>query len=528
MKKILLFLVAILAISLSSFAQLWIEQASGFSTASRGINYVSVVDANIVWAAAYDGSGGGAYIQEFTKTLNGGTTWTPGTINNCTGMEPAMIFAVSGTKAYCPMFRQTGSNPQGIYYTSNGGTTWTRQTTALFSNASSFPNCVHFFDENTGWCMGDPINTPAEFEIYTTTDGGTTWTVVPGSQIPNPLSGEFGVVGYYCAVNDTIWFGTNKGRVYKSVDKGHNYTVSTQISGWTSIYTIPVFKDGTNGLAQDKSGTGTIGRIAESTDGGATFTALTPTLAPYYNDIVYIPGSPNTYLTTGAAQGFSGVRYSFDGGHNWIEMTDWNGVQFLATDFLNDSVGWAGGFNADASTGGMYKFNSTLALPVADFASDFTGIHFGGQIHFFDQSTGNPISYAWTFQGGTPGTSSAKNPVVTYNQPGSYDVTLKVTNEFGDNTITKSDFIYVGGVGINEQSRATVTIFPNPVNDYVTIQASGNLQEIQVINTVGQVVINQKTDNKEITLNTSSLKAGVYNLKIKLADGFINKKIIVN
>ncbi len=57
--------------------------------------------------------------------------------------------------------------------------------------------------------MGDPIG--GYFEIYTTVDGGVTWTRVPQADIPIPYRGEWGVVGYYDVIGDTIWFGTNVG-----------------------------------------------------------------------------------------------------------------------------------------------------------------------------------------------------------------------------------------------------------------------------------------------------------------------------
>jgi hypothetical protein len=189
----------------------WVQQATGFAAASRGINYVSPVNANVVWATAYDGSGGGAVIQEFTRTINGGSTWVPGVVNNAAGLEIAMIYGVSAVVAYVPMYRTSGSLPQGIYVTTNGGVAWTRQTTASFDYAAGgFPNVVHFWNANDGFCQGDP--TSNYFELYTTANGGTTWTVflLPIFRHPFPENGASLVIT--ASSGDTIWFGTNKGR----------------------------------------------------------------------------------------------------------------------------------------------------------------------------------------------------------------------------------------------------------------------------------------------------------------------------
>jgi hypothetical protein len=392
-------LLAFVAISISSMAQ-WLPQASGFAAASRGIKYMHAVSDQIVWATAYDGSGTAAVIQEFTKTVNGGEVWTPGFINGTTGMEPGMVFAIDANKAYVPMYRMSGSIPQGIYATTNGGTTWTRQTTALFSNAASFPNIVHFFDENNGWCQGDPIS--GDFEMYTTTNGGTTWTAVPGANIPAPVSGEFGVVGYYSAIGDNVWFGTNKGRVYRSADKGLTWDVSA--TTLANIYVDVEFADAMHGVAMDK-GASTTGAMSETFDGGVTWTALTATGTVLTNDYAYVPGTPDTWVCTGAAEGFTGIAYSYDGCHTWSFFPDTEGTQFLATDWINSTTGWCGAFNESNTVGGMYKFNGSLEepLPPTNLQGTVTG--------------GNDVHLTWDAPGGG-GTGSTEELI--YDNDGTF------------------------------------------------------------------------------------------------------------
>lgn len=67
-------------------------------------------------------------------------------------------------------------------------------------------------------------------------------------------------------------------------------------------------------------------------------------------------------------------------------------------------------------------------------------------VHFSNQSAGNPNNYAWTFNGGIPSTSSAANPVVTYDQAGLYPVSLTVSNLLGSNSVTQDGYITVGSV----------------------------------------------------------------------------------
>jgi PKD repeat protein len=80
---------------------------------------------------------------------------------------------------------------------------------------------------------------------------------------------------------------------------------------------------------------------------------------------------------------------------------------------------------------------------VADFSGTPTTVNEGGSVAFTDLSTNNPTSWSWTFEGGTPSSSTAQNPTVTYNTAGTYDVTLTATNAGGDGVETKTNYITV-------------------------------------------------------------------------------------
>ncbi len=64
-------------------------------------------------------------------------------------------------------------------------------------------------------------------------------------------------------------------------------------------------------------------------------------------------------------------------------------------------------------------------------------------VQFFDTSTENPEAWQWQFPGGSPELTNAQNPIVTYAEPGNYDVTLTVTNDFGMDQTIQSDYIQV-------------------------------------------------------------------------------------
>lgn len=67
----------------------------------------------------------------------------------------------------------------------------------------------------------------------------------------------------------------------------------------------------------------------------------------------------------------------------------------------------------------------------------------GGAVEFTDMSRGTPQSWLWQFEGGTPATSTDQNPVVTYNEQGTYNVSLTITDGYTNTTATRSSYITV-------------------------------------------------------------------------------------
>ncbi len=82
-------------------------------------------------------------------------------------------------------------------------------------------------------------------------------------------------------------------------------------------------------------------------------------------------------------------------------------------------------------------------VPAAAFAADITAGCAPLTVNFEDMSTGTPTAWSWAFAGGSPATSTEQNPTITYANAGTYEVSLTVTNAFGENTITETSYITV-------------------------------------------------------------------------------------
>ncbi|MFH2144289.1 MAG: S8 family serine peptidase [Bacteroidota bacterium] len=342
----------------SSGNSAWLPQATGFSAQFRGILDISIVDPNTVWAITYDGTSG-TMTKDFTRTINGGNNWLSGNIDVATNYDVANISAINEDTAWVAMYDANGGG--AILKTTDAGQTWVHQTSALFNNASSFANVVHFFNENDGFCMGDPINN--EFEIYITVDGGDTWTAVDGTNIPNPQSGEMGWTNTYYAVNDTAWFGSNTGRIFKSIDKGATWNVYT--SGEANVSGISMH-DGLNGIMlaavyDQTTGALTSWNMRKTNDGGETWQSVTPVGNYFKSDMSAVPGVPGKIISTGISQNLSecGSSYSLDYGTSWTLLDD--SIQYTMVEFFDDTSGWAGGFNLDSLIEGIWKW---LGVPI--------------------------------------------------------------------------------------------------------------------------------------------------------------------
>lgn len=95
-------------------------------------------------------------------------------------------------------------------------------------------------------------------------------------------------------------------------------------------------------------------------------------------------------------------------------------------------------------TGTNDGYVSGTCIPEADFYTAQRYICAGESVTYYDVSYKGPVeSRVWTFEGATPSTSTEEDPVVTYNTPGWYTVTLSVTNAAGTNAREWTDYIYV-------------------------------------------------------------------------------------
>jgi len=108
--------------------------------------------------------------------------------------------------------------------------------------------------------------------------------------------------------------------------------------------------------------------------------------------------------------------------------------------------------NANLIATGTTGTPGDTCIPVADFktTNPNKAACAGSVIEFVDQSWKAPIdSWQWSFPGGVPSTSTVSNPAVTYPNAGTYEVTLRVANSAGADSITKTSFVRITANPLN-------------------------------------------------------------------------------
>ena len=142
-------------------------------------------------------------------------------------------------------------------------------------------------------------------------------------------------------------------------------------------------------------------------------------------------------------QSTAATTYSWDFGDTGTSAEKNPVHTYTATGVYTVTLTATNAYGSDTETKVGYITVMPPQLPVADFVASSTDIVFGDSVTFTDLTIENPTSWNWTFEGGTPATSTAQNPTVTYNTVGTYTVTLTATNIVGSDTETKVGYINV-------------------------------------------------------------------------------------
>lgn len=183
---------------------------------------------------------------------------------------------------------------------------------------------------------------------------------------------------------------------------------------------------------------------------------ILPNLPPEITD--HQPEALNLSVNTGEIVGFSVAASDPENGvlsYGWY--LDGDLVSETDTYTFSAEAGMQGVYEVKAIVSDMVPGNAADSVvwqvevnPVsginADFTSDATTVCDQDTIQFTDASSGEITSWLWSFEGGAPGTSTEQNPLVFYETPGTFDVSLTVSDGTDSDTLTMPDYMTVNGL----------------------------------------------------------------------------------
>ncbi len=254
-------------------------------------------------------------------------------------------------------------------------------------------------------------------------------------------------------------------------------------------------------------------------------------------------GEVGFYKKVSSEASYDFLRFYIDGNmvDQWSGTVSWGASSYPVTTGQHTFT-WAYEKDQSVSTGSDCAWLDYITLPAgaltaltASFTADNTEICTGETVNFMDASTGSVVSWQWTFEGGSPATSAFQNPTVAYFNPGSFDVTLTVSDGTIDHTVTYEDYILVEICsGMEEEGTERVRLFPNPAKGSVTLYLdglNGNPCQFILTDQLGAAVAPAREVKAghagPVVLDLDGLDAGVYFLILKSRDVVHKEKLIL-
>jgi photosystem II stability/assembly factor-like uncharacterized protein len=279
------------------------------------------------------------------KTINEGATWIPVT----TGLNGSWINSLAADPE-TPGIVYAGTEWNGVFKTDNGGDRWIQTSLSsirVFSIAIDSTAAKAFVGADRGltylrssegvwtspmnpagtYSPGSPVAALAidpllPTTIYKlvgfrglikTTDGGATCAAMSQQSDQGPFQGRIRSLAVDPQTHDTVYVGSG-GAIYKSVDGGANWTVTTEALPNSAEVTA---------LAIDPQITSTMyagSRVFKSTDGGQSWSPASTGLPTQGVGALAVHPAAPSIVFAGTYGG--GSFKSIDGGANWSPMND--------------------------------------------------------------------------------------------------------------------------------------------------------------------------------------------------------------
>ncbi|MES2763833.1 MAG: T9SS type A sorting domain-containing protein [Bacteroidota bacterium] len=446
--KNLLFYFAVRSSRTTDMGQTWNYCANQYYYAGGGLSFMHVDVRNFLFngSSIWCSTDGGVY-----KSQDNGGTW----IDKSAGMSNSIFYSLASSETDTSVFIGGNLDNSTLVHASNG---WTNAFSGDGYDVAIKPN--------------DPLTIYGknQYNFIRSFDGGVTQSPSPffqgltesvyGFQANHPVRfNQQNPNSMYLLVNN-VWKSTNNGNTLSKISTfnpngtflyicntdsniiftANHHTINNGSSWYPNSKTVfAVDPDEPNKLWSRTNNT-----VYFSSDTGYTW--------------IEIPSLDLTNLTVKGMRCVNNIHngvflfsdynvfYKDDRLSNWQPFN--TALPYVAVSDMN-VLSNAGIVRVSTLGRGVWQsslFDSTQ-VPKADFIANKKTACPNDLINFYDNSLNNGPGYnaiyKWTFNGGTPSVSSASSTVVFYANPGTYSVSLKISNIYGSDSITKISYITV-------------------------------------------------------------------------------------
>jgi photosystem II stability/assembly factor-like uncharacterized protein len=260
------------------------------------------------------------------RTADGGANWDESTLPPSMGGRFSFIDPSNGF-FMADLGAGAGSNWVGIYSTTDGGANWTPEYVpepGMPEGEGALPDSgqksgMTFIDTNRGWVTGS-IPMDNYLYLYNTSDGGSTWSEQAG-----PVPTDFGTV--FTSTYPPVFFEQNGIMPVTLVSNVINLVIYTSSDGgatWTPA-PAPVANAGRGELVDFVSPTDgfawATGRFAVTNDAAQSWGTVTPSV-PFGDNFMAMDFVSMTtgWVLTMNADGLSSLYTTSDGGATWTSL----------------------------------------------------------------------------------------------------------------------------------------------------------------------------------------------------------------
>jgi len=401
-----------------------------------------------------------------SKTTDNGATWSQ-LLKGKIGIRDNVTLASSPTEPYNIL---TGAQDHGTYKYTNGRWEGIFGGDGMMCGFDRDDADTYFVSAQLGWLVRvsngiktrigpkknnewfdgawstpfvvDPTNSNTIYaaykDVYKSTDNGNTWTDISVISGLNDNLNIFAVA----PSNSNYMYTSCKNRIWRTASGGGSTPWIEITSGLPNLWINSIYVDPVDHLTVYVTMSGYINgsKIFKTTNAGSSWTNVSGGLPNIPALSVVADANSDHGLYLGMDMG---VYYKNDNLSDWISF---NEEMPQITARAMELVPSINKVRVAAWGRGLWEsdtYDARGKAPAAGFTVENQNLVVGSSVQFTDRSSGSPSSWSWTFEGGTPSVSTSKNPLVTYSAVGNYDVTLTVTNENGDQTISKINFIAV-------------------------------------------------------------------------------------